>query len=225
MTSIKSFIKRIPLFEGIVNKAKRVLKSPTPPIQGLNNNVFNEGVFEKVIIDIIGNNNTIEIGKNTVIKNTLIYLRGNNHKLVIKDNCYFKGGELWIEDNDGTILIHENTTVEHAHIAVTEPFSILEIQRDCMLAQNIEIRTGDSHSIIDNETGKRINKAANVFLGEHVWIGTHVKILKGVTIGNNSIVGTGSIVTTNVPSFSIAAGIPAKVVRSGIDWTRDRKYQ
>ncbi len=44
-------------------------------------------------------------------------------------------------------------------------------------------------------------------------IGTGALILPGVTIGEGSIVGAGAVVTKSIPSFSVAVGIPAKVIR------------
>ena len=189
---------------------------------GLNNSFVNHGTLTSITITINGNNNSITISKNAVVKNALIYIRGNDHRLIIHESCFFGGGELWIEDHHCSLIIHSNTTIERGHLAVTEPYSRLEIHKDCMLAKFVEIRTGDSHSLVDVASGERINKAANVVLEEHVWIGAHAKILKGVTIGHNSVIGTGSIVTKSIPANSIAAGIPAKVIRTGVDWKRER---
>ena len=212
----------------VLNKLKLFLKwrkrtkSINLSIKGRDNKFINEGLFNNVIIDIEGHSNEVRIEKNTTINNTLIYIRGDHHRLIINENCFFGEGELWIEDHHCTLIIHEYTTIERAHLAVTEPFSKLEIHKDCMLAKHVEIRTGDSHSIIDLVTGERINKAADVTLETHVWVGAHAKILKGVTIGNNSVIGTSSIVTKDVPANSIVAGVPAKLIRSGIDWKRER---
>lgn len=222
MSKNKNFIKKIPIIGTLFFYAKRTFHAKPPPIKGSNNQIVNDGILNKVTIDIKGNNNKIQIGKNTSVNNVLIYVRGDYHKLIIEENCYFGEGELWIEDHHCSLIIHSSTTVESAHLAVTEPFSVLEIHNDCMLARHVEIRTGDSHSIIDLETGERINKAANVTLQKHVWIGAHAKILKGVTIGSNSVIGTASLVTNDVPANSIAAGIPAKIIRTGIDWRRER---
>lgn len=52
-----------------------------------------------------------------------------------------------------------------------------------------------------------------VIIEENAWIGTHVVILPGVTIGKGSVIGAGSVVTKNIPSNSVAAGNPAKVIR------------
>ena len=52
-----------------------------------------------------------------------------------------------------------------------------------------------------------------VQIGDRVWIGERSTILKGVTIGNDAIVAAGSVVTHDVPSSTIVAGNPARVVK------------
>ena len=53
-----------------------------------------------------------------------------------------------------------------------------------------------------------------VLIEKNVWIGEKATILPGVVIGEGSIVAANAVVTHSVPAFSIAAGCPAKVVRS-----------
>ena len=55
---------------------------------------------------------------------------------------------------------------------------------------------------------------ARVRIEDDVWIGAGVKINKGVCIGKGSIIGSGSVVTRDVPPYSIAAGVPCKVIRT-----------
>lgn len=50
-----------------------------------------------------------------------------------------------------------------------------------------------------------------VVIEDDVWIGTGARILTGVKISKGSVIGAGSVVTKNIPSFSVAAGVPAKV--------------
>ncbi len=54
---------------------------------------------------------------------------------------------------------------------------------------------------------------APVHIGEFVWLGERVMVLKGVSIGERSIIGAGSVVTADVPPYSIAVGVPARVIR------------
>jgi acetyltransferase-like isoleucine patch superfamily enzyme len=58
---------------------------------------------------------------------------------------------------------------------------------------------------------------APIVIGKNCWIGTNVRIQKGVTIGDNSIVAACSVVTKSIPANCIAAGNPAKVVKTDID--------
>ena len=51
-----------------------------------------------------------------------------------------------------------------------------------------------------------------VVLEDDVWLGLNVTVLQGVTIGRGSIVGAGAVVTKSIPPWSIAVGVPAKVV-------------
>jgi len=51
-------------------------------------------------------------------------------------------------------------------------------------------------------------------LEDNVWLGANVVVTSGVVIGRRSVVGANSVVTRDIPAFSVAAGVPAKVVAS-----------
>lgn len=61
------------------------------------------------------------------------------------------------------------------------------------------------------------NYLSSVKIGKGVWIGASVVILPGVTIGDNSIIGAGSVVNKDIPENVVAAGVPAKVIKSIYD--------
>jgi carbonic anhydrase/acetyltransferase-like protein (isoleucine patch superfamily) len=63
--------------------------------------------------------------------------------------------------------------------------------------------------------GRSVTGAADrpVRIGHGVWIGDSVIVLPNVTIGNGAVIGAGSVVTRSIPSYAIAAGNPARVIR------------
>lgn len=52
-----------------------------------------------------------------------------------------------------------------------------------------------------------------VEIGHDVWIGAHAIILSGVSIGTGAVIGAGAVVTKDIPTYAIAVGNPARVVR------------
>lgn len=53
----------------------------------------------------------------------------------------------------------------------------------------------------------------NIKIGNNVWIGHGVYVMPGITIGDNSIIGAKAVVTKDIPSDSIAVGVPARVIK------------
>jgi acetyltransferase-like isoleucine patch superfamily enzyme len=94
-----------------------------------------------------------------------------------------------------------------------------------MFSYDIDVRTGDSHSVIIDEDNRRSNYADNISFGDHVWVASHCVILKGSSIADNSIVGTRSVVTKSFRKKGVVvAGNPAKIIKQGINWKRERVY-
>lgn len=50
-------------------------------------------------------------------------------------------------------------------------------------------------------------------IGNDVWLGANVVVTGGVTIGDGCVIGAGSVVTRDIPPFSLAAGVPCRVIR------------
>ena len=68
-----------------------------------------------------------------------------------------------------------------------------------------------------------MNSSGAVTIGNNIYFGTNVTILKGVSIGDNCIVGAGSIVTKSIPSNSVAAGVPCRVICTVEEYFEKRK--
>ena len=81
----------------------------------------------------------------------------------------------------------------------------------CLVGHNVVFATLD-HDKCPSKRGDMT--AAPIVVGKDVWIGAHATILKGVTIGGGAIVAAGAVVTRDVPPNTIAAGVPARVVKT-----------
>ena len=53
-----------------------------------------------------------------------------------------------------------------------------------------------------------------IHIGKNVWLGANVTVLGGVTIGDNAVVAAGAVVTNDIPPNTLAAGVPARVIRT-----------
>ena len=84
---------------------------------------------------------------------------------------------------------------------------------DCFIGPNVSIYTA-CHSTDPVERNSRREWAKPVTIGDNVWIGGSVTILPGVTIGDNVTIGAGSVVVKDIPSNTIAAGNPCKVIKT-----------
>lgn len=89
----------------------------------------------------------------------------------------------------------------------------INIGDNVLLAPNVQIYTA-GHPVDPEErlTGKEYGKP--ITIGNNVWVGGGVIICPGVTIGDNVTIGAGSVVTGDIPSNTVAAGNPCKVIKS-----------
>jgi len=88
----------------------------------------------------------------------------------------------------------------------------IDIGDDVMIGPNVSLITS-SHPI--EPSRRRAGVAvAPIVIGKNVWIAAGVTVIGGVTIGENSVIAAGSVVTRDVPPDSLAAGNPARVIRS-----------
>ncbi len=89
----------------------------------------------------------------------------------------------------------------------------IKIGANCLIASHSSIYA-NNHTFADPSV--YIREQASSFKGivveEDCWLGSGVRILDGVTIGRGSVIGAGAVVTANIPSYSIAVGVPAKVI-------------
>ncbi|KAL3492116.1 trimeric LpxA-like protein [Aspergillus germanicus] len=92
---------------------------------------------------------------------------------------------------------------------------LVTIGHSVEIGPNVNIITGEHHTDINLRRanwGKEFTRP--VTIGSETWIGANVTILAGVTIGRGCTIGAGAVVKGDIPDFSIAVGVPARVVKS-----------
>ncbi len=208
-------------------KINNVLKRNKIHLSGKNNKIhYDSASLFNVSIEVNGNNNNIKIKGGTKLNDCKIHINGDNHTLFIGYYCTFNSTLFGFEDNGCSIIINDGTTLfGNGVFAAVEPNSRIEVGEDCMFSIYNDVRTSDSHSILDIHTNKRINHAKNVQIGNHVWVGAYAKILKGVIVADNCTIAMSSIVTKSFDENNcIIGGNPAKVISKGKNWSRERMY-
>lgn len=117
------------------------------------------------------------------------------------------------------VVIGEKTTSNGVRIVCDN--SEFTCGSDCMFSDDILIQTSDQHGIVDLSSGEIINSDyCKVTLGEHVWLGRQSTLSSRINIGSGSVIGTGSLVTKDIEANCIAAGVPAKIIKTNHSWCR-----
>ncbi len=90
---------------------------------------------------------------------------------------------------------------------------LVTIGSDCLIGPDVRLYT-PNHAMDPHVRREGWERALPITLGSNVWIGGSVVVCPGVTIGDNAVVGAGSVVTKDIPPGVLAAGNPARVIRS-----------
>lgn len=143
---------------------------------------------------------------------------GRNLKFIIpKTGSVVITGKIRLHDNveiqsRGQIIIGNGCGINSYSRIIA--FDKIILGDNVILAQFVSILDHDHKIETDNIKFSFKKFETNpIEIGSNVWIGDKVSILKGVKIGSNVVIGANSVVTKDIPSNSIAAGIPAGVIR------------
>jgi maltose O-acetyltransferase len=138
----------------------------------------------------------------------------NYGRMVIGDRALLMSHVATLElatGRDGTLEIGERTFINYGGSISAD--LLVRIGPQCQIGTHVIMMDNDFHRL---EPERRLERpeSAPIILGENVWLGARVIVTKGVTIGDGSVVGAGSVVTRDLPPRVLAAGAPAKVIRS-----------
>jgi len=100
----------------------------------------------------------------------------------------------------------------------------LDTRGGIVIGSNVSISSEVVILTADHDINSPVFEGRNrsVVIGDHVWVGTRAMILPGILIGRGAVIAAGAVVTKDVPPYSIAAGVPARVINTR---TSNLKYK
>lgn len=171
---------------------------------------------------LIEKNVTINIPKRVFLgdrvvlgESSVLDPRGIYGKIIIKDDVHIQrwcrlttGG---LRELPGELIIENSVYIgpySYIHAA-----GKIQIGRGCLFGPRITLVAGN-HKYHDKDIKIRFQGGIpkDISIEEDVWLSANVTVLGGVTIGRGAVIGAGSVVTKKIPPYSIAAGVPAKVI-------------
>jgi acetyltransferase-like isoleucine patch superfamily enzyme len=176
---------------------------------GVNDRVDRRARFENAKKIAIGDGCRLEAG---------VILRANTSSepgITIAQDVSIKEYTM-VNANEGSVSIGKRSWI--GPYCLVYGNGTVHIGKDVLIAAHTSINTV-SHVAVDTSSpmnSQGIYRDA-VVIEEDVWIGLNCTILQGVTVGRGSIIGAGAVVTRDIPPFSIAMGVPARVVGSRIE--------
>lgn len=146
--------------------------------------------------------------------------------VILKSNVWMLGG-ITVEDK-GQVIMHEHAQIQPGSQILC--YDRIEIGAYTAIGPNTTICDNNNHPVSPAMRRRmrvtppghelrswKYSAHAPIIIGENCWIGANVRICKGVTIGDNSIVAANAVLTKSIPANCIAAGNPARIVKTDID--------
>lgn len=93
-------------------------------------------------------------------------------------------------------------------------FERISIGDHVAISENVTMRDSDDHVF----KGRAHKMTQPITIGNRVWIGMNATILKGVTIGDGAVIAANALVNRDVPPKAMAAGIPARIIKTDVEW-------
>lgn len=148
---------------------------------------------------------------------TNTYIRGANN-ISLGDNIGFGiFTQLYCDDlnSDAKIQIGSNCNFNSNVMINADNEGFIEIGNNVIVGPNVVIRASNHNFDNLNEPIKKQgHKPGKVIIEDNVWIGANVVLLSNIRISSDSIIAAGSVVSKSIPKGKIAAGIPARVIKS-----------
>ncbi|MBX7138378.1 MAG: acyltransferase [Oligoflexia bacterium] len=143
---------------------------------------------------------------------TSLDVRGEAGAITVGDHCIISRFST-IAAKNGRITLGPGVNIGSYCRVATE--SLVEFGSSVLVGAFCYIGPGNHQLGTDGTPliAMEMEKKGGVKIGDNAWLGTHVTVVDGVTIGEGAIVGAHALVRDDVPPWTVAAGVPAKVIK------------
>lgn len=152
----------------------------------------------------------IELGSRVVLTNGVVLDAGRamaSPAIILEDSVFIGTGSVLSAEGQGTLTIRAGANFSSlCRVRASAP---LEVGRNCLVAAYCELGDGTPEEEVRNQG--ELKRETTV--AEGCWLGVRMRLLPGVTVGHDTIVGAHAVVTTDLPSYVVAVGNPAAVLR------------
>ncbi|MBE9177118.1 acyltransferase [Oculatella sp. LEGE 06141] len=153
----------------------------------------------------------IEMGNNIRLhRDVRIMSLGQNSTIRLKNLAHLDRGVDIRTHHSGEIEVGENSYIGPYTCLSGD---LIKVGNNCMVASHAGLYA-NNHNFDDPDRliCQQGSSYKGIVIEDDCWLGSGVRVLDGVTIGRGSVVGAGAVVTRDIPPYSIAVGVPAKVV-------------
>lgn len=164
-------------------------------------------------VEIVGAQ-SIFLGEHVaILRNACLSAAEHNSRIYLGDFVTLNKDVEIETKEDATVEIGDRTYI-NKHTWISAGASIT-IGKDCLIGPYVGI-VATNRSYADPTTPINLQEPTSkgITIGDDCWLGHRVSVLDGVTIGQGCVIGAGAVVTKDIPPYSIAVGVPAKVVGS-----------
>ena len=136
----------------------------------------------------------------------------NNNGIYISKNVFVGRGSI-LSCKNGDIILEKNVNIGF-NSEIFSGSKVVVGENTLIAAYVYIIGGGHDYSRVDIPISEQEKPSYGIKIEKNCWIGAGAEVFDNVTIGEDTIIGAGAVVSKDIPAFSIAAGIPARVAKS-----------
>ena len=154
----------------------------------------------------------IHIGLRVKVERGCSLIAGSGHIYIDDDACINRNVSMSVDDVDSVIRVGQGVEINQGGIFLSG--GEISIGENTVIGPRVTFipythNFGNTTLPIKSQGRTELP----ITVGKNGWIGANVTILGGVTIGEGVVIGAGAVVNRDIPDFSVAVGIPARVIK------------